>query len=48
MGKDLYKMFGYTNKNNFVVVDNIDEIHEEFDGLGDLEQWIKASFKNHF
>lgn len=48
MGKDLYKMFGYMNKNNFVVVDNIDEIHEEFDGLGDLEQWINDSFKNHF
>ena len=48
MGKDLYKMFGYMNKNNFVVVDSIDEIKKEFDGLGDLEQWISDSFKNHF
>lgn len=47
MGKDLYKMFGYMNKNNFVVVDNIDEIKKEFHGLGDLDQWIRTSFKDH-
>ena len=47
MGKDLYKMFAYMNKNNFTIVDNIDEIKKEFDGLGDLDQWIRNSFKNH-
>ena len=48
MGKDLYKMFAYMNKNNFTIVDNIDEIKKEFDGLGDLDQWIRNSFKNHY
>ncbi len=47
MGMDLYKMFAYMNKNNFTIVDNIDEIKKEFDGLGDLDQWIRTSFKNH-
>ena len=47
MGKDLYKMFAYMNKNNFALVDDIDEIKKEFDGLGDLDQWIRTSFKNH-
>ena len=46
MGKDLYKMFGYMNKNNFVVVKNIEEVKKEFDGLGDLDHWIQTSFKN--
>jgi hypothetical protein len=47
MGKDLYKMFQYMNKNNFVVVDNIEEIKKEFHDLGDLDQWIRSSFKSH-
>jgi len=47
MGKDLYKMFGYMNKNNFVVVDDIDHIKKEFEGLGDLDQWILTNLKNH-
>ena len=48
MGKDLYKMFAYMNKNNFTIVDNIDEIKKEFDGLGDFDQWIRTSFKNQY
>ena len=48
MGKDLYKMFAYMNKNNFVVVESIDEIKKEFEGLGDLDQWIHSSFKSYF
>lgn len=47
MGKDLYKMFRYMNKNNFVIVDDIDAIKKEFHGLGDLDKWIATYFKNH-
>ena len=48
MGKDLYKMFAYMNKNNFTLVDDIDAIKKEFDGLGDFDQWIRTSFKNQY
>jgi len=48
MGKDLYKMFAYMNKNNFTLIDDIDAIKKEFDGLGDFDQWIRTSFKNQY
>ena len=48
MGKDLYKMFAYMNKNNFTIIDDIDAIKKEFDGLGDFDQWIRTSFKNQY
>ncbi|MBT8273329.1 MAG: NmrA family NAD(P)-binding protein, partial [Bacteroidia bacterium] len=45
MGKDLSKMFRYMNKNNFVVVEDIDRIKQEFKGLGDLKSWIDQNFE---
>ena len=46
MGKDLSKMFNYMNKNDFVVVKDIDALKQEFEGLGDLKQWIDTNFKS--
>ena len=47
MGKDLYKMFKYMNKNDFVVLKDIEPIKQEFEGLGNLENWINDHFKNN-
>jgi len=46
MGKNLYKMFTYMNKNNFKAVEDIDALKKEFSGLGNLNQWIATTFKN--
>lgn len=46
MGKDLYKMFNYMNQNDFVVVKDIEAVKKEFDGLGNLNQWIIDHFSN--
>jgi uncharacterized protein YbjT (DUF2867 family) len=46
MGKDLYKMFNYMNQNDFVVVKDIETVKKEFDGLGNLNQWIIDHFSN--
>ena len=46
MGKYLSKMSNYMNKNDFVVVKDIDALKQEFDGLGDLKQWINTNFKS--
>ena len=46
MGKNLYKMFTYMNKNNFKAVEDIDALKKEFSGLGNLNQWIATSFRN--
>jgi len=46
MGKNLYKMFSYMNKNNFKAVEDIDALKKEFSGLGNLNQWIATTFKN--
>jgi len=48
MGKDLYKMFAYMNKNNFTIVEDINKIREEFEGLGSLDQWIRTTFQNNY
>lgn len=47
MGKDLYKMFKYMNKNDFVVLKDIEPIKQEFEGLGNLENWINDNFKKN-
>lgn len=46
MGKDLSKMFKYMNKHDFVVVDDIAALKEEFSNLGDLESWIITNFQS--
>jgi len=46
MGKDLFKMFNYMNHNDFVVVKDIKAVKKEFDGLGNLNQWIIDHFSN--
>ena len=46
MGKDLSKMFKYMNRNDFVVVKDIEAIKQEFDGLSNLDQWIHDHFSN--
>lgn len=48
MGKDLYKMFAYMNKNNFTIVEDINKIRDEFEGLGSLDQWIRTTFQNNY
>ena len=44
MGKDLYLMFKYMNKNNFIIVENINELREEFNIEGNFDQWVNAKF----
>ncbi len=45
MGKDLYIMFKYMNKNDFKVVENIQDIKDEFNITGDLKSWAQENFK---
>ncbi|MGZ8558716.1 MAG: NmrA/HSCARG family protein [Chitinophagaceae bacterium] len=45
MGKDLYKMFSWINKNDAVFVKDLDAFKKEFPGLLSLEEWIKIYFK---
>ncbi|MBT8300631.1 MAG: NmrA/HSCARG family protein [Maribacter sp.] len=45
MGKDLYKMFNYMNKHDFKVVENIQDIKDEFNITGDLKSWAQEHFK---
>lgn len=47
MGYDLYKMFNYMNKHNFVIVDDIESIKKEFKGLGNLDQWVRGTLKKN-
>ena len=44
MGKDLYKMFSWINKNDAVFIKDLDAIKKEFPGLLSLEEWIKNYF----
>ena len=44
MGKDLYKMFNWINKNEVLLVKDLAEIKKEFPGLTNLEDWIKKYF----
>jgi hypothetical protein len=47
MGKDLRKMFSYMNNNNFAEVKDVEALKKEFNGLGNLNQWIATTFKNN-
>ncbi|MCA0933636.1 NmrA/HSCARG family protein [Lutimonas saemankumensis] len=47
MGKDLFKMFSYMNKNNFIVMKDIDAFKKEFKELGDFEYWVESTLKLH-
>ena len=44
MGKDLYKMFSWINKNDAVFIKDLDALKKEFPGLLSLEEWIKNYF----
>jgi len=45
MGKDLSKMFKYMNQNDFCVINNIQEVRDEFNISGDFRSWINKNFK---
>ena len=45
MGKDLSKMFKYMNQNDFRVINNIQEVRDEFNISGDFRTWINKNFK---
>ena len=45
MGSDLSKMFNYMNQNNFCVINNIQEVRDEFNIKGDFRSWISENFK---
>ncbi|PKQ45514.1 NmrA/HSCARG family protein [Confluentibacter flavum] len=44
MGKDLSKMFKYMNQNDFCVINNIQEVRDEFDISGDFRSWVHKNF----
>lgn len=44
MGKDLSKMFKYMNQNDFCVINNIQEVRDEFDISGDFRSWVSKNF----
>ena len=44
MGRDLYKMFNWVNKNDAVFVKDLDGFKKEFPDMIDLKSWIKTNF----
>ncbi len=44
MGKDLSKMFKYMNQNDFYVINNIEEVRDEFNINGDFRSWVENNF----
>jgi hypothetical protein len=46
MGKDLYKMFTWINKNDAVFLKDLNAFKKEFPGLLDLKTWIRDRFAN--
>ena len=44
MGKDLSKMFKYMNQNDFSVINNIQEVRDEFNISGDFRSWVSKNF----
>ena len=46
MGKDLYKMFSWINKNDAVFLKDMPAFKKEFPHLLDLKTWIKQKFTN--
>lgn len=47
MGKDLYKMFKWINKNDAIFLKDIELFKKENPNLLSLNQWIKLNFKNN-
>jgi len=45
MGKDLYKMFKYMNQNDFCVVNNVQDLRDEFSINGNFKNWVHQNFK---
>ena len=46
MGKDLSKMFKYMNQNDFCVLNNIQDVRDEFNISGDFKSWIIKNFSS--
>lgn len=44
MGKDMHKMFKYMNKNDFCVVDNVQDVRDEFNIQVDFKDWVIQNF----
>ena len=45
MGKDLFKMFKYMNQNDFSVINNIQELRDEFGINGNFKNWAQHHFR---
>ncbi len=45
MGKNLYKMFRWMDKNEPVFVEDISQIKKEFKGMTNMKAWIEKEFK---
>jgi len=46
MGKNLYKMFKWINKNEPTFVENAEKMNNEFSGMMKMKTWIEREFKN--
>ena len=46
MGKDLYKMFKWVNKNDTLFMKDLDQFNIEHSNLTTLTKWIEMKFKN--
>ncbi len=44
MGNDLHKMFKYMNQNDFCVINNIQDIRDEFSINSDFKSWVNQNF----
>lgn len=44
MGKDLSKMFAYMNQHDFCVINNIQDVRDEFNISGDFRTWVNKYF----
>lgn len=45
MGSNLHKMFKYLNENEFRVINNIQEVRDEFNIKSDFKNWVNKNFK---
>jgi len=45
MGNDLHKMFKYMNENEFSMIDNIQDVRDEFNIQVDFKYWVTQNFK---
>ena len=46
MGKDLSKMFKYMNQNDFCVINNIQDVRDEFNISGNFKSWVNKNFSS--